>query len=162
MLAVLCREAICSATGGAWARPLAAACLRELHLSAAAQSADEGGGTQQPAHVFDDGGDIVGTYTPVTKRLWQQRYKWVTAEQLAAAPPRDPATQRALVKPPKPCVVTYPFGSDPILREHYRQAGEVAESLDSLAWARGPLRSEGRARPSLLALSAGTLGALCA
>jgi acyl-coenzyme A thioesterase 9 len=72
--------------------------------------------------VFDDGGDIVGTYTPVTKRLWQQRYKWVTTEQLAAAPPRDPTAQQQLVKPPKPCVVTYPFGSEPILREHYRQA----------------------------------------
>jgi hypothetical protein len=56
----------------------------------------------------------------VTKRLWQQRYKW-TDERLAAAAPRDPAAAR-LAKPPQVTRVTYPFSRDEVLREHVRAA----------------------------------------
>ena len=52
----------------------------------------------------------------MTKRLWQQRYKW-TDERLAAAAPRDPAAAR-LAKPPQVTRVTYPFSRDEVLREH--------------------------------------------
>ena len=52
----------------------------------------------------------------VTKQLWQ-RFHW-TMEKLIAAPPRDPASQRP--KPPRPVVITYPFSSDELLREHVR------------------------------------------
>ena len=54
----------------------------------------------------------------MTKRLWQQRYKW-THERLAAAAPRDPAAAR-LAKPPHVTRVTYPFSRDEVLREHVR------------------------------------------
>jgi hypothetical protein len=44
-----------------------------------------------------------------------RRYPW-TEERLLAAPPRDPAGQ--LPKPPRPLVITYPFSTDDMLREH--------------------------------------------
>ncbi|KAL4856193.1 Zinc finger MYND domain-containing protein 10 [Chlorella vulgaris] len=92
----------------------------------------------EPSHVLDSKGDIVGSYTPVTKRLWTQRYKW-TDDKLAAASPRDPLLQQQLVKSPCPTVISYPFTNDSILREHYRnpwgsvRLGRILEDLDSLA-----------------------------
>lgn len=74
----------------------------------------------------------------VTKRLWQQRYRW-TEERLAAAAPRDPEAAAQQGKPPARVRVAYSFAADPITREHYRnpwgeaRIGRLLEDLDSLA-----------------------------
>lgn len=119
-LAGVCRGTARGLLSAAAEPALAVGCLqlvRGLATGTGAAAAAAAGEGEQPTHVFDDGGDIVGTYTPVTKRLWQQRYKW-TDDKLAAAAPRDPAAQ--LVKPPKLTTVVYPFSSDEVLREHVR------------------------------------------
>ncbi|PSC69493.1 Acyl-coenzyme A thioesterase mitochondrial [Micractinium conductrix] len=116
-------------------------------LAAAPGASSSGGGgatpssrfvsTGQPGHVFDERDEIVGAQTPVTKALWQQRYRW-TDERLAAATPRDRGADE-LAKPPLRTVISYPFSSSPVLREHYRnpwgavRIGRVLEDLDSLA-----------------------------
>ncbi|EFN56026.1 hypothetical protein CHLNCDRAFT_145454 [Chlorella variabilis] len=138
-LAGVCRGTARGLLSAAAEPALAVGCLqlvRGLATGTGAAAAAAAGEGEQPTHVFDDGGDIVGTYTPVTKRLWQQRYKW-TDDKLAAAAPRDPAAQ--LVKPPKLTTVVYPFSSDEVLREHYKnpwntvRIARVLEDLDSLA-----------------------------
>jgi acyl-coenzyme A thioesterase 9 len=86
-------------------------------LTATRLFAAAAGDEQQRTHAFDGGGNIVGSYTPVTKQLWQQRYKW-SEENLRAATPRDPAGR--LVKHPKLSSVVYPFSSDEVLKEHVR------------------------------------------
>lgn len=53
----------------------------------------------------------------VTKRLWQQRYQW-TEQKLAEAAPRDPEVAAAAARPGKLVRISYPFTSDPVLREH--------------------------------------------
>ena len=58
-------------------------------------------------------GDIVGAYTPVTKRLWLERLNW-SAKLLKDAPL---AEQDARPKAPKPIAVTYPFTTDTALKE---------------------------------------------
>lgn len=102
--------------------------------SAAASAAPDG-----DKHVIDEKSDsIVGAYTPITKRLWLQRYRW-TDDRLASARERDPAAAATLRKPPQPLSVRYPFSSDPVVREHYRnpwgeaRIGRILEDLDSLA-----------------------------
>lgn len=93
--------------------------------------------TGQPPHVFDETETLVGAQTPVTKRLWQQRYRWTDA-RLAAATPRGDESARAF-KPPTRTLIQYAFSSDPVLREHYRnpwgavRLGPILEDLDSLA-----------------------------
>lgn len=88
---------------------------------------------EQP-HVFDENNTIVGIYTPVTKRLWQQRYQW-DHQRLAAAQPQTEFRP----KPPTPIDVRYPFSKDVVLREHYRnpwsgvRLGRILEDMDSLA-----------------------------
>jgi len=90
--------------------------------------------TVEEPRVFDEHNTIVGIYTPVTKRLWQQRYQW-DKQRLAAAQPQT----EFLPKPPTPIEVRYPFAKDPVLREHYRnpwsgvRLGRILEDMDSLA-----------------------------
>ncbi|KAL4433426.1 hypothetical protein ABPG77_010279 [Micractinium sp. CCAP 211/92] len=73
--------------------------------------------------------------SPVSRRLWRERYPW-TEDKLLAAPPRDVSTLQP--KPPRPLVVTYPFSTDEHLQEHYRspwgeaRIGRILEDLDSL------------------------------
>ena len=55
----------------------------------------------------------------VTKHLWKQRYTW-TEERLQQAAPRDPGAA-AEAKPAKRLSVTYPFTSDPVVKEHVRE-----------------------------------------
>lgn len=99
------------------------------------------GGTAPPAaapptgaHVFDEHDTIVGQYTPVTKQLWQQRYRW-DREALAAAHPQTAFPP----KPPSSVAITYPFSTDPALREHFRnpwngvRVALLLEDMDSMA-----------------------------
>ena len=85
-------------------------------------------------HVFDHTDTIVGSYTPVTKKLWQQRYRW-NADSLAAAEAQTVFTP----KPSTPIEVVYPFSTDMVLREHFRnpwggvRIGLLLEDLDSMA-----------------------------
>ncbi|KAI7836665.1 hypothetical protein COHA_009441 [Chlorella ohadii] len=93
--------------------------------------------TGEFSHVVDEHGILVGSQTPVTKHLWKQRYTW-TEERLQQAAPRDP-TAAAEAKPPNRLSVKYPFTSDPVVKEHYRnpwgeaRIGRILEDLDSLA-----------------------------
>lgn len=90
--------------------------------------------SQADPHVFDHTDTIVGAYTPVTKQLWQQRYRW-NAESLASAIPQT----TFLPKPSIPVEIMYPFSTDPVLREHFRnpwggvRIGLLLEDLDSMA-----------------------------
>ncbi|KAL4451612.1 hypothetical protein ABPG75_007274 [Micractinium tetrahymenae] len=133
---MMSRTGACSATATTAVAPSAA--------SARAGSLPPGGAapfsaeaTGQPPHVIDQNETIVGSQTPVTKRLWLQRYRW-TDERLAAARPRD-ARAAQPAKPPNRTTVRYSFASDPVLREHYRnpwgsvRIGRILEDLDSLA-----------------------------
>jgi acyl-coenzyme A thioesterase 9 len=85
-------------------------------------------------HVLDEHDTIVGGYTPVTKKLWAQRYKWDT-ESLSSAQPQT----AFLPKPSIKTEVPYPFSKDPVLREYFRnpwggvRIGLLLEDMDSMA-----------------------------
>ncbi|KAL4433423.1 hypothetical protein ABPG77_010276 [Micractinium sp. CCAP 211/92] len=126
---------VCSTTVIAAAASAAAIKTDAASSRGAAPFSTEAG--SEPPHVIDQHETIVGSQTPVTKRLWLQRYRW-TDERLAEAQPRDAgAVQPA--KPPHRTTVRYSFASDPVLREHYRnpwgsvRIGRILEDLDSLA-----------------------------
>jgi hypothetical protein len=57
-------------------------------------------------------GDIVGAYTPVTKRLWLERLNW-SSKLLADAP----LAKETVPKLPKAISVTYPLTTDKALSE---------------------------------------------
>ncbi|PRW20940.1 Acyl-coenzyme A thioesterase mitochondrial [Chlorella sorokiniana] len=116
----------------------AAAAATGCRSSAAARSLHSAGPSSgEFSHVIDEHGMLVGSQTPVTKHLWKQRYTW-TEERLQQAAPRDP-TAAAEAKPPNRLSVKYPFTSDPVVKEHYRnpwseaRIGRILEDLDSLA-----------------------------
>lgn len=92
-----------------------------LSSSAPAAAAAAASAADSDKHVIDEKSDsIVGAYTPITKRLWLQRYRW-TDVRLARARERDPSAA-TLRKPPQPVSITYPFRSDPVTREHCASA----------------------------------------
>lgn len=70
----------------------------------------------------------------VTKRLWQRRFRWDTTAISQAHP-----QQHFTPKPPNSIEVIYPFSTDFVLREHYRnpwngvRIGRMLEDADSLA-----------------------------
>jgi hypothetical protein len=65
--------------------------------------------------------EIIGAYTPVTKRLWVERLNWASKLKEATL---APAT---IPKPPNPITITYPFSSD----------NALAEMVGCGAWAAG-------------------------
>lgn len=77
---------------------------------------------------------IIGVYTPVTKKLWQQRERW-DSESIAKASPQE----TFLNKQVKASSVIYPFSTDKLLKEHYKnpwdgvRLGRILEDMDSLA-----------------------------
>jgi acyl-coenzyme A thioesterase 9 len=85
-------------------------------------------------HIVDEHNTIIGGYTPVTKQLWAQRYKW-DRESLASALPQS----AFLSKPSIKTEVPYPFSKDPVLREYFRnpwggvRIGLLLEDMDSMA-----------------------------
>ena len=85
-------------------------------------------------HVLDEHDTIVGGYTPVTKNLWAQRYKWDT-ESLASAHPQSVFKAKPSIK----TEVSYNFATDPTLREYFRnpwggvRIGLLLEDMDSMA-----------------------------
>lgn len=82
---------------------------------------------------------FVGAYTPVTRQLWQDRLKLAQHKQPAGAAAPAPAAASPQPRPPKTTVIEYPFTSDRVLLELYRnpwgflRIGRLLEDLDSLA-----------------------------
>ena len=76
------------------------------------------------------GQGFIGSYTPITKQLWETRQAMLGAEQPAAA---------ASARPPKPTSVTYGFTQSRTLTELYRnpwgfcRVGRLLEDIDSVS-----------------------------
>jgi hypothetical protein len=66
--------------------------------------------------------DIVGAYTPVTKRLWVERLN-LSSKTVKEAP----LAQATVPKPPNPIAITYPFSTDKALAE---MVGRIAGLVD--------------------------------
>lgn len=85
-------------------------------------------------HVILDPRRQSGAIDAVTKRLWERRIRW-NKHALQKTTPQT----LFVPKESKRVEVQYPFGSDPVLREHYRnpwdaiRLGRLMEDMDSLA-----------------------------
>jgi hypothetical protein len=86
-------------------RRLARRVLPSLHLLAMEPLICRSHSSSVPSH------EIIGAYTPVTKRLWVERLNWASKLKEATLAPCT------VPKPPNPITVTYPFSTDNALAE---------------------------------------------